>query len=66
MLSNKTLILLNQEFKDILTNGEIYPSSPTKEEIEKKEYLDLPRLIMNFNMHDYGRLCEMIHLINKD
>ncbi|MFA6357276.1 MAG: TIGR00730 family Rossman fold protein [Candidatus Omnitrophota bacterium] len=65
-LQAKTLALLNRRFKDILTRGEICSSSPTKEEIEKGEYLDLPRIIMNFNMHDYGRLCELIQVINKD
>ena len=65
-LSEKTYELLNKKFKDILTCGEICPGEATKEEIEKGEHLELPRLIMNFNMHDYGRLCEMIHVINKD
>ena len=31
-----------------------------------KEFLNLPRLVMNFNLRDYGRLCEMIQVINKD
>lgn len=66
LLTDKTLSLINREFKDILTCGEICPSAPTKEEIERGEYLELPRLIMNFNMHDYGRLCQMIHVINRD
>lgn len=65
-LSDKTLEQINQEFKDILICGQICPAVPAKEEVEKGEYLDLPRLAMNFNMHDYGRLCELIHVINKD
>jgi len=65
-ISGKTLNFINQEFKDILTAGEISLSSATKEEVERGEYLNLPRLIMNFNLRDYGRLCEMIHVINKD
>lgn len=65
-LTEKTLALLNKNFKDILTCGEICPGLPTQEEVQRGEYLELPRLIMNFNMHDYGRLCELIHVINKD
>ena len=65
-LSDKTLKLINQQFKDILTEGSIKLSSPTKEEIQKKEYLNLPRLVMKFNQRDYGRLLELIHVINKD
>jgi len=63
-ISEKTLKLINQKFKDILTSGEIRRSPPTNKEIQEEEYLDLPRLVMNFNMHDYGRLCELIHAIN--
>ncbi|MFA5005651.1 MAG: TIGR00730 family Rossman fold protein [Candidatus Omnitrophota bacterium] len=65
-ISEKTLKLINQEFKDILTSGQIRVAKPTDKEIEEKEFLGLPRLVMNFNMRDYGRLCEMIHLINRD
>ena len=65
-LSDRTLKLINQNFKDILTDGVFKLSSPTREEIQKKEYLNLPRLVMKFNQHDYGRLLELIHVINKD
>jgi len=64
-ISGDTLKLLNRDFKDILTEGEIRLSPPTDKEVQGGEYLDLPRIAMNFNMHDYGRLCEMIHAINK-
>lgn len=65
-ISDKTLELINREFRNILTDGEICFSPPTAEEIEKGEYLELPRLIMNFNLRDYGRLCQMIGVINND
>jgi len=65
-ISNKTLELINKEFKDILTSGKIRFSPPTDKEIQNKEYLNLSRLVMNFNLRDYGRLCEMIHVINRD
>jgi hypothetical protein len=41
-------------------------SPPAEKEVQEAEFLDLPRLAMNFNMRDYGRLCEMIRVINKD
>ena len=65
-ISDKTLNFLNKEFKDILTGGKIILSTPMNEEVQKGEHLDLPRLIMHFNMHDYGRLCKMIRVINRD
>jgi hypothetical protein len=65
-ISAKTLRLINQKFKDILIKGEIRLSPPTNKEIQGEEYPDLPRITMNFNMRDYGRLYELIHVINKN
>jgi hypothetical protein len=64
-ISENKLKLLNRDFKDILTEGQIRRSPPTEKEAQEGEYLDLPRLALHFNMHDYGRLCELIHAINK-
>ncbi|MCX5687746.1 MAG: TIGR00730 family Rossman fold protein [Candidatus Omnitrophica bacterium] len=65
-IPDKKLKLMNKKFKDILTIGEIKASPPTNKEIQGGEYLSLPRLVMNFNMRDYGRLCDMIRAINRD
>ena len=65
-ISDKTLKFINKKFKDILISGQIKVSPPTPKEIQEKEFLNLPRLVMNFNLRDYGRLCEMIQVINKD
>lgn len=65
-ISEKTLKLINEKFKDILISGEIRVSPPTNKEIQEGEFLNLPRLVMNFNLRDFGRLCEMIRVINKD
>ncbi|MFA5345709.1 MAG: cytochrome D ubiquinol oxidase subunit II, partial [Candidatus Omnitrophota bacterium] len=65
-ISDKTLKRINQEFKDILASGEIKRSLPIDKEVQEKEFLGLPRLAMNFNLRGYGRLCEMIQIINKD
>jgi hypothetical protein len=65
-VSASTLKSINSKFKDILTGGRIQEAPPTPKEIQEKEFLELPRLIMNFNLRDYGRLCEMIKFINQD
>ncbi|MDD5174481.1 MAG: TIGR00730 family Rossman fold protein [Candidatus Omnitrophota bacterium] len=65
-ISGKTLALINKKFKDILINGDIRRSPPTDKEIQEREHISLPRIAMNFNMRDYGRLCEMIDVINRD
>lgn len=65
-LSDSTLRKINQEFKDIIIDGEIAPAPPTEDEVQKGEYPDLPRLVMRFNRRDYGRLLELIRAINRD
>ncbi|MGD0336543.1 MAG: TIGR00730 family Rossman fold protein [Candidatus Omnitrophota bacterium] len=65
-LSDKALDSINNEFKDILTEGRIMPSPALEEELKDKEYPDLPRLVMKFNLRDYGRLFELIRVINED
>ncbi|MEE8359552.1 MAG: LOG family protein [Candidatus Omnitrophota bacterium] len=63
-LSENTLKSLNLKFKNILTSGKIRSSGPSDEEMQNKEHLSLPRVAMNFNKRDYGRLFEMINFIN--
>lgn len=65
-LSDEALQSVNREFKDILTEGRITPSLALKEELENGEYPYLPRLVMKFNLRDYGRLFELIRTINQD
>jgi hypothetical protein len=65
-ISQKTLAVINKKFKGILSGGEIKLSPPLKEEVEKWEYPGLPRLVMDFNFRNYGKLTEMIHIINRD
>ncbi len=65
-LSNKALKSINREFKDILSEGRILASNALKEELEKGEYPDLPRLVMKFNLRDYGRLFALIRAINEE
>ncbi len=65
-VSPKTIARINREFKDILIRGKIESSPPAEEEVKESEHLGLPRLSLNFNLHKYSRLCEMIHVINKD
>ncbi len=64
-ISDKTLKRLNEEFKDIVTGGRIERSPATEKEIQGDEYVSLPRIVMRFNMRAYGRLCEMIHVMNE-
>jgi hypothetical protein len=64
-LSARALRSLNHEFKDILAEGDIRASAPLREEVQKEEYLELPRLVMNFDRRKYGRLMQLIRAVNK-
>jgi len=65
-ISDTMLRRINREFKDILTSGVIAVSGPTQKETQEGECLNLPRLTMNFNLRNFGRLCELICVINSD
>lgn len=56
---------LRIRFSDILrSQGEIYLSGPLPEEIDEPEIGHLPRLILDFERDDFGRLRELIDAIN--
>jgi uncharacterized protein (TIGR00730 family) len=65
-LSQKVLQSINLDFNDILTEGRIEHSPALREELEKGEYPNLPRIVMKFNLRDYGRLFELIRIINEE
>ncbi len=65
IIPEKLIRQLNSDFKDILTQGEIRASPPLKDEMKNREHLDLPRLVMEFNHRNFGRLNEMIQTINR-
>ncbi len=59
-----TLAALNRDFADILQGAPIKPIKPTPEEIEDKDNLDLARIAFGFNRRDYGRLRQLIDVLN--
>ena len=61
----KVIDQLNDEFGDILKDGEIRSSLPLEEEIENQEFIQMPRLALNFNKQSFGRLNQMIRKINE-
>jgi hypothetical protein len=62
----KVIDRLNNEFNDILVEGEIYTSPPLKEEIKIHDGThEMPRLVLKFNKQSFGRLNKMIRSINE-
>jgi len=55
---------LNEDFSDIVVDGKIEVIKPTPEELEDNDRLDLARIAFNFNRRDYGRLRQMIDVLN--
>ena len=63
-LSDRAIADLNQEFGDILSQGEITKSAALPAEKYDLESLDLPRLTFYFNQKSLGRLYQLINKIN--
>ena len=64
LLSSENIEELNRKYSDILRSGEIKLTESLPVEQKGKEFLDLPRLVMDFNRCDYGKLYEMLRLLN--
>jgi uncharacterized protein (TIGR00730 family) len=62
--SASALKALNDDFADILARGAIRTSPPLPEEKEETATLALPRLAFAFNRRDYGRLRQLIDVLN--
>ena len=64
-LKDEEIARLNEKFKDILKpGGKIYSSGPFDEESDEPETLKYPRLVIDFNLKDFGRLRALIDMIN--
>jgi uncharacterized protein (TIGR00730 family) len=58
------LAALNEDFAGIILEGKIAAIKPTLEEIADDDELELARIAFNFNRRDYGRLRQMIDVLN--
>jgi len=58
------LAAMSKDFSDIIIEGEIHAIKPTPEEIEDNDRLELQRIAFNFNRRDYGRLRQLIDVLN--
>ena len=53
---------INAQFADILAAGQFTVGGPLPEERDEPALVDLPRLIFQFNRHNYGRLRQVDRL----
>lgn len=63
-ITDEHLDRLNENFKDISLLGKIERSKALPSEANEPHVIDLPRLVMHFNQHDFGRLYQLIAAIN--
>jgi len=65
-IPRKVIDQLNDEFRDILVEGKIHSTPPLEEETNTREPTHpMPRLALNFNQRDFGRLNQMIQRVNE-
>ena len=55
---------LNEDFADVITGDKIHVTPALKEEVEDKDVLNMPRIGLGFDRRHYGRLRQLIDVIN--
>jgi uncharacterized protein (TIGR00730 family) len=64
-IDNVALHELKEKFSDILApQGTMYLSGQLPAEVDEPEIADLPRLVLDFNLKDFGKLRKLIDAIN--
>ena len=63
-LSSEDINSLNEKYSCILRSGEIEPTDALPAEQKDEAFLDLPRLVMDFNRYDFGIFHEMLRFLN--
>ena len=58
------LVAMNRDFSDIILEGKIKVIKPTPDEVANQEHLELKRIAFAFNRRDYGRLRQLIDVLN--
>ena len=58
------LAAMNRDFADIILEGKIKFIKPTPDEVANQERLELKRIAFAFNRRDYGRLRQLIDVLN--
>jgi len=62
--SKTALEAMNEDFADIITGPKIKVIEATPEERADEDEPDLPRIAFGFNRRDYGRLRQLVDVLN--
>ena len=63
-LPEAAVAALNREFRELLVRGRILAGAALPVEVYEQDHAALPRLLLQFNRRQYGRLYQLIHRIN--
>jgi uncharacterized protein (TIGR00730 family) len=58
------LRVINRDFADIIVGPPLKAIEPTPEEVEDHDHVELPRVAFGFDKRDYGRLRQLIDVLN--
>src|SRR5512140_3564282 len=62
--SDSAIEAMNEDFADIIVGPPIRRIEPTVEETADQDHTDLPRIAFGFNRRDYGRLRQLVDVLN--
>src|SRR5882762_9692379 len=62
--SESAIEAMNEDFADIVIGPPIKRIEPTPEEMADNDHVDLPRIAFGFNRREYGRLRQLIDVLN--
>jgi TIGR00730 family protein len=62
--SDTAIDALNEDFTDIIIGQPVHRVEASPEEREDDDHVDLPRLAFEFNRRDYGRLRQLVDVLN--
>src|ERR1041385_5299299 len=62
--SDSAIEAMNEDFADIIVGPKIQKIEPTPEEVEDNDNVNLPRIAFGFNRREYGRLRQLIDVLN--
>ncbi len=62
--SDSALAAMNEDFADLVVGPNIQRIDPTPEEMADEDRIHLPRIAFGFNRRDYGRLRQLIDVLN--
>jgi len=62
--SDTAVAALNEDFADLIVGPAIQRIAATPEEVADNDHVELPRIAFGFNRRDYGRLRQLIDVLN--